>query len=194
MPRGTIADVMSPETPRILLVDNDERIVELVAWFLRERGLAVTTALSFAAARPLLAEGRPALMLADIELGEESGREELPKLAGEGLLPPTLVVSGYLDPVLEAELRALQPVLGTLAKPYDLPVLLERVLEALELAPGVAAATVARPERGDGAAQEEPVEDEDGWIEIVPVSRSGGEPRDPGDTTTPNEQPALRPH
>lgn len=179
---------MDPAPPRILLVDNDERIVELVAWFLRQRGLGVTTALSFAAARSVLVTAPPALMLADIELGEESGRVELPRLAAEGLLPPTIVVSGYLDATLEGELRALGPILGTLPKPYELPALLERVLEALRTVPNGAGrrAPGATPEP---AVEEELVEDEAGWIEIVPASRPAAAP---GDATPPTEQPALR--
>ena len=81
----------------ILIVDNDDRIVELVAWFLKKRGFGVRTAVSFADARERIAERRPDLMLSDIDLGAESALDELPRLDAGGDLPPTLVVSGYLD-------------------------------------------------------------------------------------------------
>ncbi|MDA1264237.1 MAG: response regulator, partial [Planctomycetota bacterium] len=98
----------------ILIVDNDDRIVELVAWFLKKRGFVVRTASSFAQARERIAEHRPDLMLSDIDLGAESAIEELPRLDACGNLPPTLVVSGYLDPGIEEELASLGPVLDTL--------------------------------------------------------------------------------
>ena len=77
----------------LLLVDNDARITDLTAWFLKRAGHEVRCVESYAAARELLREQRPDLLLADLDLGEESGREELPRLAAEGILPKTLVVS-----------------------------------------------------------------------------------------------------
>jgi DNA-binding response OmpR family regulator len=122
----------------LLLVDNDERLTELIGALLARRGHAVRRAGSFGAARGALLERRPELMLADLELGAESGGEELPRLAREGLLPPTLVVSGYLDRELDARLRAIPGVLGTLAKPFDLERLCARIDQCLARAPGVA--------------------------------------------------------
>lgn len=136
----------------LVLVDNDERIVELVAWFLRRARHTVRTAASYAEVRGLLRERSPDLMLADLELGEERGDEELPRLFEEGLLPPTLVVSGYLDPHSEALLRRVPGVRGTLGKPFDLALLERSIAECLAV-----------------GAQEEtpPAGDDDGWIEIL---------------------------
>ena len=50
----------------------------------------------------------PELLLSDLELGAERGDEELARSAHPGELPPTLVVSGYLDRELEARLAALR--------------------------------------------------------------------------------------
>ena len=49
----------------ILIVDNDDRIVDLVAWFLKKRGFDVRTAASFEQARVLIRKRRPDLMLSD---------------------------------------------------------------------------------------------------------------------------------
>lgn len=136
----------------LLLVDNDARIAELVAFFLRRSGHAARTAASFAVAREEIARARPDLMLSDLDLGEERGLVELPRLAAEGLLPPTLVVSGYLDRAAQIELERLPQVVGVLAKPFDLDVLLARVLAGLERARDAIA----------------PAADDDGWIEIAP--------------------------
>lgn len=112
--------ILAPTMADLLLVDDDPRIVELLALFLERLGHRVRTAGSLAAARERIAERRPDLMLSDLELGAESGREELPRLAREGVLPPTLVVSGYLDRELADELSALPGVVGLLQKPFDM--------------------------------------------------------------------------
>lgn len=149
----------------LLLLDNDQRIVELLTMFLEEAGYGVRTAASFGEARAALLERAPDLMLSDLDLGTESGRVELPRLAAEGLLPPTLVVSGYLDAQLEEELSLLDGVRGTLPKPFDLPQLLGRVeallAELAELRAEQEAARAAGVEAGAGEAGED-----DGWREV----------------------------
>lgn len=147
----------------LLLVDNDERITELVAWFLERRGHAVRVAASYARARECIAERRPELLLADLELGVERGDEELARLEREGLMPPTLVVSGFLDADLERSLRALPRLVGTLAKPFEMEELLARVERALEGGAEPAAPIAAS---GDEAVWDEG--DDDDWIEIAP--------------------------
>ena len=116
----------------LLLVDNDARLVELYLSFLRRRGHVVRGATSFQEVRSALAERRPELLLSDLELGSERGASELAALARAGELPPTLVVSGYLDRALEEELAALPAVVGTLAKPFDLARLEAKIAECLE--------------------------------------------------------------
>lgn len=167
----------------LLLVDNDARIVELVSWFLTERGFAVRSADSFAAARERLAERRPDLLISDIDLGTESATRELPRLHDEGVLPPTLVVSGYLDHSVKLSLLEVPEVRATLAKPFEFPDLEAKIDTCLQgfgssrgdvtltpQAPPVvaeppAAAPAPAAESSDGT-----VEDEDGWIEITPRS------------------------
>ncbi len=137
----------------LLLVDNDARIADLVAFFLRRSGHAVRTAGNFSIARREIARVRPDLVLSDLDLGEERGLVELPRLSAEGLLPPTLVVSGYLDRAAQIELERLPQVVGVLAKPFDLDVLLARVNEGL-----TRARELAQP------VAPEPIED--GWVEL----------------------------
>lgn len=151
----------------ILIVDNDDRIVELVAWFLRKREYEVRTATSFAEARQLIEDLCPDLMLSDIDLGEESALEELPRLDRDGLLPPTLVVSGYLDATIEADLAALAPVLDMLSKPFDFAALEQRVISCLEQAPeGLGPASGEAVPASDLLPVD--LEGEDGWVEITP--------------------------
>lgn len=168
----------------ILIVDNDSRIVELVTWFLRERGFEVQSAESFADARHLIDDRRPDLLLSDIDLGAEDGREELWALARGGVLPRTLVVSGYLSPEVHARLQGLPGLVGTLAKPFDFEELEARVRGALAAPlPASSPSTVGGPDgppegsdgppEGPGPGDVAAVEDDEGWIEIGPT---GGGP------------------
>jgi len=121
----------------LLVVDNDARIAELVAWFLEKGGHSPHVVTSYAAAREVLKEKSFALMLADLELGTEDGRVELPLLEAEGLLPRTLVVSGYLDAEITEGLRLIPSVVGTVPKPFEPAELLERVNEIVASEPSV---------------------------------------------------------
>ena len=129
----------------LLVVDNDARIADLVAWFLERGGHKPRVVTSYAAARELLKERTFALMLADLELGVEDGRVELPLLESEGLLPPTLVVSGYLDAEITTALLEIPHVLGTVPKPFEPSELLARVDEMIALAPEDAVNSVPIP-------------------------------------------------
>lgn len=161
------------ECADILIVDNDERIVELLAWFLSKRGFSVQGVHSFSEAREVLALGQPDLMLSDLDLGAESALVELPRLAEEGILPPTLVVSGYLNAETTERLTSMPQVLGVLAKPFDFARLEERVVGCLkDLSQAQAAQSApSSPEPSPGPTQGE-------WVEIKPY---------PGPTTIPSE-------
>ncbi|MBL8857846.1 MAG: response regulator [Planctomycetes bacterium] len=137
----------------LLVVDNDRRIVDLVVMFLGKRGHVVRRAESFAAAREEIARRRPELMLSDLDLGAERGEEELPKMQRAGMLPPTLVVSGYLGAESEVRLKALPGVVGCLRKPFDLTAL-ERAI----------AAALAQASRIDV--------DDEGWVDVKPFGGS----------------------
>ena len=162
----------------LLLLDNDARIVELVSWFLESQGFTVRTADSFAAARLQIAEKRPDLLISDVDLGAETAVAELPRLSAEGILPPTLVVSGFLDDQVGAALFAVPEVLDSLAKPFEFPDLEVKVVACLagershrptlipsQAPPGPRPGADSAP-----AAAVEPssVEDDEGWIEITP--------------------------
>ena len=154
----------------LLLVDNDARITDLTAWFLKRAGHEVRCVESYAAARELLREQRPDLLLADLDLGEESGREELPRLAAEGILPKTLVVSGFLDATIAEELLRIPGVVGTVAKPFEMDGLqaeIERWTSA-EVPEVREAAADSAVEGTPVAAVEETEDDDDEWVEIVP--------------------------
>ena len=119
----------------LLLVENDPRILELMSFFLQRAGHNVRPAPTFEDARAALRTQPADLMLSDLEMGEESGYRELPRLDAEGLLPPTLVVSGYVDRDAAAVLAQMPGVVGTLAKPFDMKKLVAKVEECLAKLP-----------------------------------------------------------
>ncbi len=159
----------------ILVVDNDERIVELLAWFLEKRGYQVRCAGSFGEARAALAESQPDLMLSDVDLGAQNARVELPRLERDGLLPPTLVVSGFLDADLRAELLALEPVLDTLAKPFEFETLEAHILACLARVSGGAGTSVPTdPAAASADLQAGEIENDEGWVEVRPAAPGPG--------------------
>ena len=160
-----------PDSARgdLLLLDNDSKIVELLSWFLEGQGFTVRVATSFVEARERLAERRPALLISDVDLGLESAVTELPKLSAEGLLPPTLVVSGFLDEAVRQALFDVPEVLDSLPKPFEFTDLEARVVACLagERRGEADAADTVLPEPSPRGAEPEE-EDDDGWIEISP--------------------------
>ncbi len=160
----------------VLIVDNDERIVELVAWFLRKRGYRVRAAGDFSLARRCIAERMPDLMLSDLDLGEQNALDELPAMEAEGCLPPTLVVSGYLDQDARERLQRVRAVRGTLAKPFDFPVLEAQVAQCLAQTARDGGRAAQRSPAGSGPGLGGEIEDEQGWIEIQPGGPSAAAP------------------
>lgn len=152
----------------LLLVDNDSKIVELLSWFLCNQGYTVRTAASFVEARERLGERRPDLLISDVDLGVESATSELPKLSAEGALPPTLVVSGFLDDNVRQSILRVPEVLDTLPKPFEFPDLEAKV--AACLAAGLVVPSPEPPspavDAGTGAGTDD--DDDDDWIEISP--------------------------
>ncbi|MCP5024472.1 MAG: response regulator [bacterium] len=175
------SESLGGEKREILVVDNDERIVELVSWFLLKRGYSVRSAETFDLARQMLVERPVDLMLSDIDMGAESALEVLPRFHREGILPPTLVFSGYLDAKNQNLLLALDPVVGTLAKPVAFHVLEACVVDffkgrSLSEHCCVSSDLISRPTSPARppvpAATETHGDDE--WVEIVPGQKSTG--------------------
>jgi DNA-binding NtrC family response regulator len=146
----------SPPSKSLLVVENDARIVELMCLFLGRRGYEVRSARSLEEAREHLAAERPALMLSDIELGRSNGRDFLPQLSREGLLPRTLVVSGFLDADIADELRCVPEVVGVLAKPFEFDRLHRCIEEALQQGGSPSTAPLVDASRADASRADAP--------------------------------------
>jgi DNA-binding response OmpR family regulator len=83
----------SPDGQRILLVDDEPRIREVVANYLRRDGYRVETAVDGETARRSVAEFKPDLVVLDLMLPAVSGFEVLSEIRREGDLPVILLTA-----------------------------------------------------------------------------------------------------
>ena len=119
---------------RILVVDDEPDIRQLIAEILGDEGHQVRTAESVTTARAALAAETPELMLLDVWLPDGDGLRFLRELIeGDGLPCPTVMISGH--GTIESAVEAVR--LGAydfLEKPVSLAKLLLTVQRALETA------------------------------------------------------------
>jgi len=111
-----------PVTGRpVLLVDDDDVFVDLVQRHLQAHGYVVATAGSVEAARESLRAARPALLILDINLPDDSGwsllRDDSLVAAGS---PPVVIMSG--TQIRPERLREFK-VAGYLPKPVSMALL-----------------------------------------------------------------------
>ena len=107
---------------RILIVDDDAHIGDMLEETLLREGYAVTRAYSGTEALLLLNQSRPDLVLLDLMLPGLSGEEVLPRIQGV----PVIVVSAKLD-VQDKVKLLLGGAADYLTKPFDVQELLARI-------------------------------------------------------------------
>jgi DNA-binding response OmpR family regulator len=114
----------------ILIVD-DHRGTRLgLAEMLGDAGYTVVTTGTFQEARDLLRDDPPDLLIADVRLGSFNGLQLV--ISGQHRIP-AIVITGYADPVLEAEAR--RGGAEYLVKPFDPERLLTMIREKLGASP-----------------------------------------------------------
>ena len=118
----------------LLLVDDDDVFVDLVQRHLQAHGYLVTTAGSVEAARESLRSARPALLILDINLPDDSGWSLLRDGSlGTAGSPPVVIMSG--TQIRPERLREFH-VAGYLPKPVSMA-LLTSCIDRLISEPGV---------------------------------------------------------
>jgi signal transduction histidine kinase len=125
------AEAPIPRDARILVVDDEEHVAQVLGDLLEELGVRVTIAYSARAARELLARERFDLITLDVIMPGESGTDFWQELRVEHpeLATRVVFVTGNVDPSIQAFVDSTRrPVL---AKPYSLKAL--RALVATEL-------------------------------------------------------------
>jgi DNA-binding NtrC family response regulator len=118
------------EQERILVVDDQRAIRELMRRLLERAGYACATAASSAEAEELLAGGSFALLLADLQMPGESGLDLLARVRDRHPGTAAIVMSGVHDSQLADAATALGAC-GFLVKPFSPAELSTAVLNAL---------------------------------------------------------------
>ncbi len=117
--------------PAILVVDDDEGLLVLMAEALRAEGYEVLTALRGSEALTRLAERRPDLLLLDLKLKDVGGQALLERLRRDDVAVPFIIVTGQGDEKVAVELMkqgALDYVMKDTALIDLLPSVVKRAL------------------------------------------------------------------
>ena len=117
--------------PKVLVVDDEWMILDLLGEFLKGEGYEVESALNWSEALAKLESGSPNIVLLDLKLGEEDGRGVLKQIRTKDPKLPVVMMSGIVDEDYWNEVKALGAV-EHLVKPFELEqlkVLIENVLK-----------------------------------------------------------------
>jgi len=115
---------------RILVIDDNQSLVDMVSTFLRGEGYRVLGALSGDEGLKLVILSRPELVLLDIGLPEINGLELLTRIRSMNPSARVIMVTGNTDPDLAREAFRLG-ALAYVDKPFDLGYLKRVVAMAL---------------------------------------------------------------
>jgi putative two-component system response regulator len=118
------------ERKNILVVDDEEPIRRLLAYFLENHGYTVTLATDAREARQRLAEQPYALILCDVNMPGESGMDLLHAVRGEHVHTAVIMVTG-LDSQVLANAALEMGAFGYIVKPFEANEVLIDVANAL---------------------------------------------------------------
>jgi two-component system response regulator RegA len=129
---------------RVLLIDDDEVFVRVLARALGARGLAVTTAGNRVDALAAARETSPDFIVLDLKLGDDNGLALIPELLERQPEVRILLLTGYasIATAVEAIKRG---AWDYLAKPVDADQVLQAMRSGARTAAGPAALTFAAP-------------------------------------------------
>jgi DNA-binding response OmpR family regulator len=112
--------------PKVLVVDDDIDLLEMVTLVLRTHGMEVYSLNDHAEFFPILSNFRPDLVVLDIYLGDADGRElckQLKRTAEFSTTPVLLYSAGHISS------SSIEDCLANdfLQKPFDISILLKRI-------------------------------------------------------------------
>ena len=121
---------------RILVVDDDGAILDLMRVLLESEGYTVVTASSVREALVRLAAGQPDLVLCDVRLPDAPPFALLDRLLGDPTTArqPVIICSGAVRELEQAAARLAHPHVAILLKPFDIDELLATVARLLSAA------------------------------------------------------------
>ena len=118
--------------PRVLVVDDNREIAELIRTHLVSQHLGVEVAHSAADAELLYSTSGYDALVVDLLLPDRTGHRLVAALAKGGPLPPVFVITGvFRGTAAEAQMNEVVPVAGWFEKPFDYRVLTQAVCEVL---------------------------------------------------------------
>jgi len=123
-----------PDTPNILIVDDEQMVLTLGRVILERKGYRVCVALSGSEAVTMCRESefKPDCVIIDYTMPAMNGRDTL--IAIRKILPsvPAIISSGYSDDEIAEEMEGI-PVSGMIHKPYRQDSLLAALNAALAI-------------------------------------------------------------
>jgi two-component system response regulator GlrR len=131
--------------PEILLVDDDPDLLKLISMRLKAAGHSVQTADSGEQALALISAARPRLVITDLRMGGMDGMALFDAIRREDHSLPVIVLTAH-GTIPDAVAATRRGVFGFLTKPFDAPVLMQQVADALQLSTG------RQPDEADAAA------------------------------------------
>jgi two-component system, NtrC family, response regulator GlrR len=123
---------MPHENPRILLVDDDRDLLQLIAMRLTAAGYAVTAVESGEAALASLAVTRPQLVVTDLRMQGMDGLALFDAIHRDSPSLPVVILTAH-GTIPEAVAATRRGVFSFLTKPFEPKVLLDTVAEAMRL-------------------------------------------------------------
>jgi two-component system response regulator GlrR len=123
---------MANDNPRVLLVDDDKDLLQLIAMRLTASGYAVTAVESGEAALAALAVSRPQVVVTDLRMQGMDGMALFDAIHRDSPSLPVVILTAH-GTIPEAVSATRRGVFSFLTKPFEPKVLLDTVAEAMRL-------------------------------------------------------------
>ena len=123
---------MINENAKVLLVDDDKDLLQLIAMRLTAAGYAVTAVESGQAALAALAVSRPQVVVTDLRMHGMDGMALFDAIHRDSPSLPVLILTAH-GTIPEAVMATRRGVFSFLTKPFEPKVLLDTVAEAMRL-------------------------------------------------------------
>ena len=124
--------MVSGENPKILLVDDDRDLLQLIAMRLQAAGYGVTAVESGEAALAALAVSRPQVVVTDLRMQGMDGMALFDAIHRDSPSLPVVILTAH-GTIPEAVTATRRGVFSFLTKPFEPKVLLDTVAEAMRL-------------------------------------------------------------
>src|SRR3979411_1696060 len=121
-----------PEAAKILLVDDDKDLLQLIAMRLSASGYAVTAVQSGEAALSALSVSRPQVVVTDLRMAGMDGMALFDGIHRDSPSLPVVILTAH-GTIPEAVTATRRGVFSFLTKPFEPKVLLDTVAEAMRL-------------------------------------------------------------